>query len=79
MFHLDCFQNYPEIVRPERPLRFHEIMLMSAKTSIDDVEKVKRKLRTLLDIITEESQVDTVIHTSNSITNKAQDCCSALV
>jgi len=46
----ETIQNYPDKVRPTRAVRFDEIIPVSVKTSANDVEKIKKNLRELLDI-----------------------------
>ncbi|RZC36578.1 MMR HSR1 and/or GTP1 OBG domain containing protein, partial [Asbolus verrucosus] len=47
----DTVQNYPENMKPAKVLKFSDIMPISAKESSEDVEKVKQRLRRLLDVM----------------------------
>lgn len=53
------FVNLPEEMRPQIPIKFDEIMGISAKTEPHDVEKVKDCLRHLLDYYAEKEQEST--------------------
>ncbi|XP_018574706.1 GTP-binding protein 10 homolog isoform X2 [Anoplophora glabripennis] len=45
------FENYPEEMRPNKILKFCDIIPMSAKESTGDVDLVKDRLRKLLDVL----------------------------
>lgn len=57
---LECFQDYPEELRPETPLKFQQILPISAQKRGDDVEELKEKLRIMLDLFYQESEVDEI-------------------
>ncbi|KAB0798525.1 hypothetical protein PPYR_09518 [Photinus pyralis] len=46
----DVLKSYPEEMRPEIPFVFDDIMAISAKESVDDVNLLKNKIRHLLDV-----------------------------
>lgn len=50
--------KYEEELRPEIPLKFSEIMAISAKHRTSDIEILKNKLRHLLDVYSETSDTD---------------------
>lgn len=52
----DHLHNYAEEFHPERVLKFHSIMPISAKTSKSNIDDVKHKIRNLLDIMAEEEE-----------------------
>ncbi|KAJ3655354.1 hypothetical protein Zmor_014488 [Zophobas morio] len=60
----DVAEKYPEDRRPQIPLKFSEIIAISAKESTDDVKLVKQRLRRVLDVMTqtENSQQDSDIY-----------------
>lgn len=59
LFELEkSFNALPEDMRPEVPIKFDEIMRISAKNAPEDVERVKERLRHLLDCYAEQEQED---------------------
>lgn len=50
---LGALEEYPEDFRPKHPLKFYDIVPISAKESANDIENVKIKLRKLLDVLHE--------------------------
>lgn len=48
--------EYPHEMRPERPIKFSEIMAISAKERADDIDQVKVALRHILDVADELEQ-----------------------
>lgn len=52
-------EEYPEDFRPKHPLKFHDIIPISAKESSNDIEKIKFKLRKLLDVLHEMQNDET--------------------
>lgn len=55
LFELEkTFNALPEDMRPELPIKFDEIMRISAKNAPEDVERVKERLRHLLDCYAEQ-------------------------
>ncbi|KAF5297708.1 hypothetical protein FQA39_LY12039 [Lamprigera yunnana] len=45
----DIFYEYPDEMKPEKPLIFDDILAISAKESLNDIDLVKNKIRQLLD------------------------------
>ncbi|XP_022902264.2 GTP-binding protein 10 homolog [Onthophagus taurus] len=54
----DYFGEYPIEIRPEIPLKFQQILAISAQTNKEDIEVLKNKLRTLLDVCYQDNKVD---------------------
>lgn len=59
------YDNLSDEIRPEIPIKFDEIMGISAKTEPKDIEKVKERLRNLLDYY---AQQESAIDNSNMYT-----------
>ena len=50
----DTILEYPSQIRPSKTMEFDEIIPISAKTSMSDVENLKHKLRNYLDMYAAE-------------------------
>ncbi|CAG9864007.1 unnamed protein product [Phyllotreta striolata] len=48
--------DFPEEVRPETPVKFYEIIPMSARDSLENVDYLKQRLRDMLDVIAEQQK-----------------------
>lgn len=46
----DIFYDYPEEVRPEKPLEFEDVLAISAKEGAEDIDLVKSRVRQTLDV-----------------------------
>ncbi|XP_018321946.1 GTP-binding protein 10 homolog isoform X3 [Agrilus planipennis] len=57
----EIIQEYSEEIRPTRILEIGEIIPISAKESVEDIEKVKNTLRNLLDINAEKQKLKEVV------------------
>lgn len=55
---LETLKEYPDDFRPNKILKFYDIIPISAKESPKDIESVKIKLRKLLDVLYEMQIVD---------------------
>lgn len=51
--------EYPDELRPSKPLKLYDIVPISAKESPKDIESVKLKLRHLLDVLHEMEIAET--------------------
>ncbi|KAK4879554.1 hypothetical protein RN001_007700 [Aquatica leii] len=49
----DVFYEYPDEMKPEKPLIFDDVLAISAKEGINDINLVKEKIRHLLDVYAE--------------------------
>lgn len=54
-----ALDEYPEDFRPKHPLKFYDIVPISAKESSNDIQSVKIKLRKLLDVLHEMNNDET--------------------
>ncbi|XP_066254789.1 GTP-binding protein 10 homolog [Euwallacea similis] len=61
----DFISSYSEEVRPKSILKFTDVLPISAKTSDDDIKMVKRRLRTMLDVMSEMGAKEEVIDLYN--------------
>lgn len=50
------YDDLPKDIRPQIPIKFDEIMRISAKNKPEDVEEVKKCLRHLLDFYAEKQE-----------------------
>lgn len=64
------FNSLADDIRPEMPIKFDEILRISAKTEPGDVEIVKERLRRLLDCYAEQEQENV---DNSDIYNKMSD------
>lgn len=55
---LDTFDAYPENLRPDKPLKFYDILPISAKEGGEAIQGLKDKLRKMLDILFDQQTED---------------------
>ncbi|KAK9746853.1 50S ribosome-binding GTPase [Popillia japonica] len=54
----DTFDAYPENLRPDKPLKFYDILPISAKEGGEAIQGLKDKLRKMLDILFDQQTED---------------------
>jgi DNA-binding TFAR19-related protein (PDSD5 family) len=50
-FFSEIAKKYPDNIRPENVLKFTDILTISAKEKLEDVELVKNRVRKLIDVM----------------------------
>lgn len=58
--------DFPTDMRPSRAITFDEVIPISAKTSVEDIENLKLKLRNYIDLHADEDNE----HAENHLTDK---------